>query len=194
MRTLIKHAKHGFRHKPYHMTFLGVMFFASLLFFAVVGRAAYSFAAGSPPSNTARPAISGTAAVGQIMTTDEGLWTGSPSYAYQWQSCDDAGNNCSNIPGATNSSYTLQGSDSWKTVRSVITATNVDGSDTASSNPSEIVQAQLGDFNNDGVINTFDLGIFLGHWLSASSPIQDLNSSGSVDQADLDILLGLYQP
>jgi hypothetical protein len=194
MRTLIKHTKHGFKHKPYHVAFLGVLFVASLMVLGIVTHTISSFAAGSPPINTSRPAISGTAAVGQVLTTDEGIWTGLPTYDYQWRSCDSAGNNCSDISGANGSSYTLQASDAGNTVRAVVTATNVDGSDFSTSDASGVIQAQLGDLNNDGIINLFDLGIFLGHWQSGSSPIEDFVANGIIDQADLNVLLGLYQP
>ena len=79
-----------------------------------------------PPRRTRRcPAISGTATQGQTLTTTNGTWTGSPtSYAYQWQDCDTSGANCTNITGATSSSYTLTAGDVGHTIRVVVTATN----------------------------------------------------------------------
>lgn len=194
MRSLIKHTKHGFKHKPYHVASLGVLFVASLIVLGVISNTLTSFADPAPPINTSRPSISGTAAVGQVMTTDDGIWTGLPTYTYQWRSCDSGGGNCSNISGATNATYTLQVGEAGSTVRAVVTATNIDGSDTSTSDPSNVVQAQLGDLNSDGIINLFDLGVFLGHWQSGSSPAEDLNSDGIVNQTDLSIILGLYQP
>ena len=86
------------------------------------------------PSNTALPSISGQAVQGQVLTTSNGSWTGSPaSYAYRWQDCNTAGGSCVSISGATSSSYTLQASDGGSTIRSVVTATNVGGSTSASS-------------------------------------------------------------
>ena len=39
------------------------------------------------------------------------------SYTYQWERCDAAGANCSDIPGATSSAYTLADDDTEGTVR-----------------------------------------------------------------------------
>jgi hypothetical protein len=42
---------------------------------------------GSPPANTIIPKVIGTAQVGQVLSTDNGSWTNSPtSYAWQWNS------------------------------------------------------------------------------------------------------------
>jgi hypothetical protein len=86
----------------------------------------------APPSNTAVPVISGTAQQGQTLTTSNGSWTNSPtSYAYQWQDCTTTG--CTNIAGATSSSYTLQSSDVGDTIDAIVTATNAGGSSSATS-------------------------------------------------------------
>ena len=83
------------------------------------------------PSNTAAPAISGQTVQGQTLSTTNGSWNGSPtSYAYQWQDCSGS---CSNISGATHTTYTLAGSDVGDTVRVIVTATNASGSTPATS-------------------------------------------------------------
>ena len=47
------------------------------------------------PTNTDPPQISGTPQVGQTLTALHGTWTPTPtSYAYQWRTCDGAGDNC----------------------------------------------------------------------------------------------------
>jgi len=78
--------------------------------------------------NTGAPALTGTAAVNQVLTSSVGSWTGSAtSYSYQWQRCLPSGAGCVNIPGATASTYTLTSSDAGNVVRSTVTATNVNG-------------------------------------------------------------------
>ena len=62
-------------------------------------------AAPARPSNTAAPAVSGTAEQGQTLSASNGSWSNSPtSYAYQWQWCSSS---CSNISGATGSTYAV---------------------------------------------------------------------------------------
>lgn len=87
------------------------------------------------PANTAAPTLSGTAKVGQTLTTTDGTWTGTPTptYAYKWQVSDNGTSGWSDISGATSSTFTLTSSQSGKYVRSQVTATNVAGSATASS-------------------------------------------------------------
>lgn len=85
------------------------------------------------PTNTAVPTVTGTAAVGQTLTTTTGSWTSSPSsYSYQWYR--DLGTNGSvlePIAGATSSSYTVpggvQGLDLGSKLLVKVTATNASG-------------------------------------------------------------------
>jgi protocatechuate 3,4-dioxygenase beta subunit len=87
------------------------------------------------PTNTTAPAISGTPTVGQTLTSSQGSWTSdtTPTFAYQWQRCDSAGNNCAAITGATAQTYTVQTADVGKTIRSTVTAKNNSGSTAATS-------------------------------------------------------------
>nr|MBA2343326.1 hypothetical protein [Thermoleophilaceae bacterium] len=64
-----------------------------------------------PPTNTALPAISGTPRAGRTLSTTDGDWQGtSPlSFTYQWRRCDSV--SCTNIGGATGSSYTATRTD-----------------------------------------------------------------------------------
>jgi len=93
-----------------------------------------------PPTNTSAPTISGTAQQGQTLTASPGSWSGSPtSYAYQWQDCQSS--SCTNISGATGSTYTLQSADVGKTIDVVVTASNSAGSGSATSAQTAAVTA-----------------------------------------------------
>jgi hypothetical protein len=94
-----------------------------------------------PPAVLSPPAVSGTAQVGQTLTTTAGTWSGSPtSYAYQWQRCDATGV-CTAITGATATAYVLTPGDLGATVEVVVTATNTVGSQAATSTPTAAVAA-----------------------------------------------------
>jgi uncharacterized protein YukE len=83
------------------------------------------------PSNTAVPTISGLAKVGQLLTAVTGTWTGTApiSFAYQWQLCELLDHSkCTNIAGATSSTFLLGLLDLGLPVRVLVTATNVVGS------------------------------------------------------------------
>ncbi|MHB8059775.1 MAG: hypothetical protein ACYDHO_02950, partial [Gaiellaceae bacterium] len=86
-----------------------------------------------PPYNTSLPTISGTARNGQTLTANPGTWVGTTgiTYSYQWRRCDSNGANCSNI--ATGSTYALTNNDVGYTIRIMVTATNADGSRSATS-------------------------------------------------------------
>lgn len=91
------------------------------------------------PTNTAPPAITGTAAVGQKVTTTKGTWSGKPtSFHYAWSRCDADGA-CLTIVGATGKTYTVSTADVGHTLRSTVTASNSAGSASASSAPTPVV-------------------------------------------------------
>ena len=99
------------------------------------------------PQNTSEPEISGSAAPGKTLAATTGTWSNDPtSFAFQWLRCPQSGgqgdgSDCGQIAGATTSTYTLAGDDVGFTIRVRVTATNADGSASAASNPSSIVQA-----------------------------------------------------
>jgi subtilisin len=83
------------------------------------------------PSNTAYPAITGTAAVGATLTGTNGTWKGTTpiTYALQWLRCGDASiASCAAISGARSLSYTLVTADRGKLIRLSVTASNAKGS------------------------------------------------------------------
>jgi hypothetical protein len=97
--------------------------------------------ANTAPKNTARPTVSGTAKVGEQLSADHGTWTGGVrSYAYQWQRCDTTGTTCTDVTGATGQTYGIRALDAGNTLRVVVTATNLAGSTSATSDTTGIVQ------------------------------------------------------
>jgi serine protease AprX len=97
-----------------------------------------------PPVAYAPPAVMGAAQQGAVLTASDGSWTASApvSITYQWQSCDSAFN-CVDIEGAKSSSYTPVLGDVGSALRVVVTATSVDGSASAPSDPTPAIRPLL---------------------------------------------------
>ena len=109
-------------------------FLALAVLVAAVMTGGASARSAAAPVNSTPPAVSGTAKVGEALTVSNGTWTGAATkYAYQWQRCLSA-TSCSNIAGATSKTYTVATADGGRTLRSVVSATNADGTSTANSN------------------------------------------------------------
>ncbi|HEY7829075.1 MAG TPA: carboxypeptidase regulatory-like domain-containing protein [Solirubrobacteraceae bacterium] len=83
----------------------------------------------APPVNVTPPAISGAPAVGATLACANGLWTGTPppSFTYRWL------RDGTPIPGATESSYKIQGADEGHTLSCEVTARNSNGGKSAAS-------------------------------------------------------------
>jgi hypothetical protein len=97
-----------------------------------------SFVAGPPgaPTVVTGPAVEGVVAPGATLTATTGTWTGVPSsFAYQWRRCMTM-TGCVDIPGATETAYTLEPTDSGATLRVLVVATNEIGPGGALSPPS----------------------------------------------------------
>jgi glucose/arabinose dehydrogenase len=96
----------------------------------------------APPRNTNPPAITGPTMVGKTIKTSTGSWTGSTpmSFTYQWRRCDASGAACVDVPGANASKYTLVTADGGRTMRVVVTATNVVGSSSATSSATSVIK------------------------------------------------------
>jgi hemolysin type calcium-binding protein/WD40 repeat protein len=82
---------------------------------------------------------------GRELGADRGRWLATPpvDYAYQWSLCDAEGQNCAEIAGATDGSYTPTQDDVSHRLRVTVTATNDYGEAPATSNPSAIVGESL---------------------------------------------------
>ena len=94
------------------------------------------------PTNSALPAVSGTAQPGQTLTASTGTWNNTPTgFGYQWALCDSSGNACGPIGSATNGSYVAAAGDIGHTLRVTVTATNAGGSGQATSSQSQAVSA-----------------------------------------------------
>ena len=92
--------------------------------------------AGIAPVNTIAPKIDGNAIVNaKIDVIDDGTWTGDLpiTYTYQWKK------NGIDIIGETNNQYTTVMDDLGKSITCVVTATNIAGSASATSNSIKIL-------------------------------------------------------
>ncbi|RLE22293.1 MAG: hypothetical protein DRJ50_07890, partial [Actinobacteria bacterium] len=90
-----------------------------------------------PPVNETLPSVSGDALVDGTLTADVGTWTGEPTdFAYQWQRCDGI---CSDITGATSSSYVVTSGDVGSSLLVEVTAWNGVWSDPALSAETDVV-------------------------------------------------------
>jgi hypothetical protein len=92
------------------------------------------------PDNTARPTISGEPQVGEQLDANPGTWTGSPTFAYQWQRCDVDAANCFDVGGATGQTYGVRLGDLGFRLRVEVTGRNAQGSSTATSAVTAVVQ------------------------------------------------------
>jgi hypothetical protein len=86
----------------------------------------------SAPAPTRAPVLSGAYEDGTTLRATSGVWTGAPtSLSYQWRRCDAAGSNCSDISGATTSSYVLGRGDVGRKLKLRVRATNEAGTGSA---------------------------------------------------------------
>ena len=97
----------------------------------------------SAPLNTGLPVVSGSAQVGQTLSGSNGTWSGTApiTFARQWRLCDASGSSCTNVSGATGSSYVPVAGDVGKTLRLRVTASNSVTSVSADSAASGVVVA-----------------------------------------------------
>jgi hypothetical protein len=150
------------------------------------------------PTNTKVPTISGIAKEGQFLSIDKGEWTGYPTpvITYSWQRCNES-KICSDISGASTSSYALTYEDAGTTVKATVKATNPVGSISQTTNSitgiigliSPFLVPQVSGIANRGQIIETDPGIwagtnttdFLYKWqrCSSTAPISCIDISGA---------------
>jgi hypothetical protein len=112
----------------------------ALLAVALTTLVAASAAVAAPPQSTSPPTIDGTFRQGSTLTTSNGQWANNPtSFSYRWQRCDSNGSNCVTIAGETGRRYRLVQADVGRTIVSLVTARNADGSTTANSKPTPVI-------------------------------------------------------
>jgi hypothetical protein len=94
------------------------------------------------PVNQDPPTISGTPEEGSSLHATKGNWKNSPTdYNYYWLRCDKNGGSCSKISGAGGSTdYKLTSVDVGNTVRFRVDAKNTDGTTSATSVPTGVIQ------------------------------------------------------
>jgi hypothetical protein len=94
------------------------------------------------PTNSVKPAVSGSAIVGDSLTVSNGSWTPTPtSFTRQWQRCAADSTGCLNISGATGQTYGVRSADVGHRLRALVTAHTSGGQATAASNTSAVVTA-----------------------------------------------------
>lgn len=97
---------------------------------------------GTAPASTGVPTVSGSALQGSTLSASTGRWSGTTplQYTYAWLRCDQNGNHCGTISGATSSSYALTADDVAYRIRVSVTARNAAGAAVATSAPTALVQ------------------------------------------------------
>lgn len=83
------------------------------------------------PGNTAAPTFTGTLAEGEIQTAVNGTWTGTPTYAHQWERSANGSSGWTEIAAATANTYTTAPADVGNYLRVKVTGTNTGGSTVA---------------------------------------------------------------
>jgi hypothetical protein len=103
----------------------------------VLGAATASGDTNGPPVSTATPELMGSPGVGKQLRTDNGSWSTSATFTYQWLRCVPGYRGCALlpgpptytvIPGATAAAYTPVAADVGHVLVAQVTATNAAGS------------------------------------------------------------------
>jgi len=93
------------------------------------------------PSNTVKPTVTGTAAVGESLSVSNGSWSTAATFTRQWQRCNSDGASCLNIDGATGQAYGVRTIDVGNRLRALVTAHTSNGQTTIASSTSDVVRS-----------------------------------------------------
>jgi streptogramin lyase len=92
------------------------------------------FAVPSPPVVQDGPVITGNLVEGSMVSVSTGSWLHDPTeFAYQWERCGPAGDQCIPLSGETAGTHLIAPADVDHTLRAVVTATNLAGTAQATS-------------------------------------------------------------
>lgn len=110
----------------------------------------------NPPTASVDPVITGTAAIGQVLTASSGTWAGSPTITYQWQWAHIS----ANIYGANTNNYTIVSEDLGRSLTCIVTATSNSGITQKRITPTAPVTGTLtitGDITATGNVTAFNV-------------------------------------
>src|SRR4051812_26086162 len=93
----------------------------------------------NPPYNSVTPTIDLAAPIDGDVVTVTSEWQGAASVTRQWQSCDETGAACQDLPGETGTSYTTAVTDVGRTLSVRELASNGDGNAIAVSSSTAVV-------------------------------------------------------
>jgi hypothetical protein len=110
------------------------------LVLSVAASAAAQRSSGAPV-NISAPLVKGKTSDGKRLKASHGRWSGSPSYSYVWERCDGEGEGCAPIAGAAGATFQTSDTDVGHRLRAVVTATNAEGTGSATTPPSAKIAA-----------------------------------------------------
>ncbi len=124
-----------------------------------------------------------------MLSATNGTWTNEPTgYTYQWKRCNGAGEECTNIEGATSSNHIVIPTDNAHTIRAAVTASNAAGATSATSTqtgtvvtPGEITEYALPASSKPyGIVKGPDSNMWFTD--EATGKVGKITTSGSITE------------